>query len=139
MKKLLIILLTLSLFNCSTDDSNPVYENDPEATIVGRWILPGFESNFRLEFTETKRFDIYGLDGVFPTLEEFNEQNPQLTGLDWYYEGEVLVVDLNFGNFLRLTPEFTCNNYVVKWVDENGDDAGYYYRDGYDITNCDDL
>ena len=146
MKKVILFVLTLALFNCSSDDYNNDSDQDqqqliiPEATILGRWVVPGFESTIRYEFTDDgKRFDIYSTDGTFPTLEDFNAENPQLTGLDWYYEGDVLVVDLNFGNYSRLTPQFVCDNHVVKWIDENGEEFGFYYREDFDITSCQDV
>jgi len=139
MKKVLFILLTVTLFNCSSDDANIEPPTDQaEATILGRWVLQGFEDNIRYEFTETKRFTIYGIDGVFPTLEEFNQENPQLTGNDWSYEGSNIVVDLNFGNFLNVTPEFICDNYTVKLVNEEGETNSTLYREDYDVTTCAD-
>lgn len=143
MKKVTLILLTLVLFNCSNDDSPLQQEQQqiiPEATILGRWSLLGFEDNIRYEFTDQgKLFTIYGVDGVFPTLEEFNQENPGLTGLDWYYEDDVLVVDLNFGNYSRLTPQFVCDNYVVRWIDEDGGLFGFYYREDFDISSCQEV
>lgn len=136
MKKYLFILLALALVNCSKDDDNSNYDTNPEATILGRWVMPGFEQTIRLDFTESKRFDIYSVDGSFPTLAEFNAENPQLTGLDWYYEGAKIVVDLNFGNFQEFTPEFVCNNNVVRLLDDNGDVMGAYYREGFDYNSC---
>lgn len=139
MKKVLFILLAVVMCNCSSDDYNSNDNQDPEATILGRWVLQGFEQNIRVEFTETKKFTIYGSDGSFPTLEEFNLENPQLLGNDWYYEGDAIVVDLNFGNFSVLTPEFVCGNYAVKMLNENGETHSIYYREGYDISNCSDI
>ena len=135
----ILLLLTATLFNCSSDDAtiDPPTEL-AEATILGRWVLQGFEDNIRYEFTETKRFTIYGVDGVFPTLEEFNEQNPELTGHDWYYEGEKITVDLNFGNLSTLTPEFICDNYAVRLVNDEGEVNSVYFREDYDITACEE-
>lgn len=143
MKKVTLILLTLVLFNCSKDDSLQQQEQQqiiPEATLVGRWVLPGFESNIRYEFTDQgKLFTIYGVDGEFPTLEEFNEENPGLTGLDWYYEDDVVVVDFNFGNYSRQIPAFICDNNVVEWYNEAGEISNFYFREGFDISGCQDV
>lgn len=140
MKKFLLIVLTVTLFNCSSDDyNNDETQTIPEATILGRWVLMGFEDTIRYEFTETKRFSIYSVDGTFPTLEEFNQQNPQLTGHDWYYEGDKITVDLNFGNLSTLTPEFTCDNYVVRWLNDDGETHSIYYRENFDISGCSDI
>jgi hypothetical protein len=135
MKKTLFILLALTIFCCSTDDDNNM-SNDPDATILGRWVIVGFEDAIRYEFTAEKRFAIYSEDGVFPSLEEFNSQNPQLTGLDWFYDGDIVEIDLNFGNSSRLRPEFVCNNYVIQWYNEEGEPAGVYHREGFDISTC---
>ena len=140
MKKAAFILLILTVFNCSSDDNDFVATTDiPEATILGRWVLVGFEDTIRYEFTETKRFDIYSTDGTFPTLEEFNQTNPQLNGFDWYYEGDRVTVDLNFGNLSTLTPQFTCNNYVLKWLDDDGVAVTIYHREDYDLNDCTDI
>lgn len=140
MKKTLFILLALTMLHCSSDDSNiEAPTEQAEATILGRWALVGFEDAIRYEFTETKRFTLYSSDGVFPTLEEFNEENPGLTGNDWYYEGEKITVDLNFGNFLTLTPQFTCDNYVVKLLNDDGETHSIYFREDYDTSTCADI
>ena len=139
MKKFIGLLLAIVLVNCTTDsdyNDNENSANIPEATILGRWVLPGFESNIRIEFTEAKRFDIYGSDGVFPTLDEFNADNLDLRGLDWVYEGEKISVDLNFGNYFEFTPQFVCDNNVVHLIDDNGDSLGAYYREGFDYSSC---
>ena len=137
MQKALLLLLALTFINCTTDsdDTAPIQQT-PEATILGRWVPVGFEDAIRYEFTETKRFDIYSADGTFPTLEEFNLQNPLLIGLDWYYEGEQVTIDLNFGNFSTLTPQFVCDNYVLKWQNNLGETHSIYFREGYNITAC---
>lgn len=133
MKKVLFVLfMTLVFFSC--DDDQPT--NIAEATILGRWVPEGFEDNVRYEFTSDKRVTIYGTDGDFPTLEEFLEINPQLTGNDWVYEGEVVVVDLNFGNYSRLIPNFKCDNKVIEWKNEDGTTHSTYYREDHDINQC---
>jgi hypothetical protein len=138
MKKTLFILLALTLFNCSSDDNAQAPTDQAEATILGRWVLVGFEDAIRYEFTENKRFTLYSVDGEFPTLEEFNQENPGISGHDWYYEGEKITVDLNFGNLSTLTPEFTCNNYVVKLRNDEGEINSVYFRENYDISVCTD-
>ena len=139
MKKTLFILLALTMLNCSSDDNNTEAPTDQaEATILGRWVLVGFEDAIRYEFTDTKRFTLYSIDGEFPTLEEFNQENPGLTGHDWYYEVSKITVDLNFGNFSTLTPQFTCDNYVVKFINDEGETHSVYFREDYDISACAD-
>ncbi len=134
MKKLLfaLVVLSASLMSCDKEDM-PVI---PEATIEGRWVLEGFEETIRYEFTEDKRYTLYATDGVFPTLEEFIAENPGVGENDWYYEGEVIVIDLNFGNFSRVVPSFKCDNVVVDLIQEDGTLNSTLYRESHDITSC---
>lgn len=136
MKKVILgLLVALSFMSCEKEEMNGSDFN--EATILGRWVPEGFDDVVRYEFTEDKRFTIYGTgDGVFPTLEEFMAENPQLTGHDWDYDGETVVVDLNFGNYSRLVPNFKCGNEVVDWVDEVGGGHSTFYREGHDLASC---
>jgi len=140
MKNVIFILLAITIFNCSTNDDNSNKTPDiAEATIIGRWILMGFEDVIRYEFTENKRVTIYGLNGTFPTLEEFNQRNPKVSGNDWYYEGDKVTIDLNFGNLSSLTPEFVCGNKVLIWKSDDGETHSVYFRESYDISTCSEM
>lgn len=131
----LVLLLAIGFMSCENEEMD-LGTTDTEATILGRWQLEGLES-IRYEFTSTKRFDIYANDdGSFPTLEEFTAINPNLTGLDWVYDGDAIVVDLNFGNESRFVPKFKCNNEVVDLILEDGSSVGTYYREGHDFSAC---
>lgn len=135
--KISIFTLLLVIFTGCSNDDNDDQENSIEATIIGRWQVVGFDNVIRYEFTTDKLFTIYGDgSGVFPTLEEFMEDNPNLVGNDWYYEDNIVVVDLNFGNFSRLVPEFKCGNYVIDWIQDDSAVNGTYYREGHDISGC---
>lgn len=138
MKKLFLALLfATSFMSC---DKDLIQEDTMEATIVGRWQAVGFDDVIRYEFTEDKRYTIYGSDengeNPFPTLEEFMQQNPGLPGNDWVYDGEVVVIDLHFGNYSRLVPKFRCGNSVIDWISETGSLHSTYYREGFDISTC---
>ena len=135
----MMLLVAFTMFNCTEDNTTPPTDNTPDATILGRWVLQGFDDAIRYEFTENKRFTLYSVDGEFPTLEEFNTENPGLVGNDWYYEDDKIVVDLNFGNLSVLTPEFVCDNYAVRFSNEDGEIHSIYYREDYDISNCSDI
>ena len=144
MKKLILLFVLVGFFSsCDRVELNQIEEiilsqaSENEASIIGRWVLQGFESNIRYDFTETKRYTIYGDgSGNFPSLEEFLEANPTIPSNDWYYDGETVVVDLNFGNFSRLVPDFKCENAVADMVQENGDPHSTFYREGHDISAC---
>ena len=89
-------------------------------TILGRWI-PDENSLalVRYVFRDGIRVTLYrGDDESFPSLAEAL-QNPSLVK-DWHYEGRTVVVDLNFGNYQRLIPQFSSNNRVITWFFENG-------------------
>ena len=133
MRKLFLVLVfAASLIGCEKDE-NP---STIDATIIGRWHAVGFEEVVLYEFTADKRYTIYSSDGTFPTLEEFMAENPELRGHDWSYDGEVVVVDLNFGNFSRRIPTFRCDNYAIDWIGEDGTTGDTYFREGYDMSEC---
>lgn len=137
MKKLCLVLFAFSMFiGCEKNEVE--IPEIPDATILGRWVIKGdTDLNVRYEYTANKRFTIYKQDnGTYPTLAEFQAENPDLTGNDWEYSGDTIVVDLNFGNYSKLVPTFKCDNYVVDWTGEDGEQWGTYYRDGYDIAEC---
>ncbi len=126
--------MTTSLFNCKSDDSDDVMQ---DATLMGRWNLVGFEDTIRYEFTENKRYSIYSTDGkTFPTLNEVLLEQPNFMGLDWYYEGENVVIDLNFGNFSITTPEFKCSNNVIEFTNDDGELGQILFREGFDYNSC---
>ncbi|WP_452220657.1 hypothetical protein [Lacinutrix salivirga] len=136
LKITLVLLVVFTSVQCSSDDDNSQNTTPEEGTIIGRWKLADL-STVEYEFTTNKRFAIYQQnDGTFPTLEEFQLENPDLTGLDWEYDGDTVVVDLNFGNFSRLIPTFKCENKVIDWMDENNELHSTYYRVDHDITTC---
>ena len=137
LSQLALIVFVVVLFTQCTKENNSI-EPKIEATILGEWKLQGFE-NVRYHFTEDKRFTIYGSSDTtfaWPTLEAWRTENPQLRGLDWHYEGNEVVIDLNFGNIQRITPEFKCNNNVVSWTSTDGMVGEKYYRANHDIGSC---
>ena len=58
----LALLVALTFMSCEKEEI--LIDTSTEATILGRWVAEGFESNIRYEFTEDRRFSIYGTDGV---------------------------------------------------------------------------
>jgi hypothetical protein len=133
MKKLFLALIVLTtIMSCSSDDdATMTTENN---TIIGRWNISGFDNTMYV-FTETetekKRYTIYSTDGDFGDLDTAIP-NPN----DWYYENEILVIDLNFGNFSRTTPTFRCNGNVVDLINDDGEINTTLSREGFDIETC---
>jgi hypothetical protein len=125
MKKIiLLVLCTISLIGCSKDK-----DDNAKNTIIGRWHLVGFEDTVLYEFTPDFRYTFYSTDGTFGGLETAIP-NPN----SWVYEGNTIVIDLDFGNFSTFTPVFKCNGNVVDLVSEISTTT--LFREGYDINNC---
>ena len=138
MKRIVLLFFVLILFNCSSDNDENSNTEITEATLLGRWNLVGFEGSILYEFTPSKRYTFYSEDGNFPTLEEAQEQG-EFNGLDWFYEGNKVTIDLNFGNFSTLTPQFVCDNYVIKWINDDEEIHSIYFREGYNLSVCDQV
>lgn len=139
MRKVIFILFaSFLLINCSSiTDETLIQENIPEATLIGRWNLVGFENALLYEFTSTKRYTFYSTNGSFLSLKDLLAQNKNANiGLDWWYVGQKVSVDLNFGNISTLTPQFKCNNYVLNWLDDKGEIHSTYFREGYNYASC---
>lgn len=129
MKKLILsLVLVAALFSCSKDSVEPTNE---ENTIIGRWHLVGFEETVMYVFTENLRYTIYSTDGTFGDLDTAIP-NPN----SWSFDDDRLVIDLNFGNFLNVTPEFKCDGNVVDFLAEDGTTNSTLFRESYDISNC---
>lgn len=129
--KIIVLIFSLFLFlQCSN-----AADDNLNASIIGRWKIVGFD-NVQYEFTENKRYNIYATNNTFPTLQEFLQQNPNIAGLDWYYEGSAVVVDLNFGNLSKLTPTFKCSNNVIEWISEDTSVHSTFYKVNHDVSAC---
>jgi hypothetical protein len=123
-KTLLLLVLTTSLFSCSTNEDYLQEGN----TILGRWHPVGFEQTVIYEFTDDLRYTIYSIDGKFGGLETAIP-NPN----SWSLQAKKIVIDLNFGNISKLTLNFKCNGKVVDLVNPNGG-ISTYFRENY--SNC---
>lgn len=110
-------------------DDDPIL--DQECTVEGRWIIDGLEESTLYEFTDSLRYTIYSSEpGVFGTIED------AIPGPNsWYYEGDSIIVDLNFGNFLTAQPSFRCDCNVMDLSSEDGSN-GVYYKEDYAIADC---
>ncbi len=137
-KVLMLILVAVSFMSCEPEVILPGGPGaDSPGTILGRWIPEGFESNVRYEFTSEKRHTIYGDgSGEFPSLQDWVAENPGILEHDYVFQEDVVVIDLNFGNYSRLIPTYKCENLVIEWVNEAGETHSTFYREGHDIENC---
>lgn len=125
-KAFLVLMIAATIISCKKNDDNVSISG---TSIEGRWHLVGFEQTVMYEFTSELRYTINATDGNFGGVATANP-NPN----SWSYQGETLVIDLNFGNFLIATPIFRCNGNVVDLVAEQG--TSTLFREGYAISNC---
>lgn len=128
--KALLIVCIISFTSCESNDDT-MQEEMAENTIVGRWHIVGLEQTTMYVFTENLRHTIYSTDGNFGGIETAIP-NPN----DWVFEGDELVIDLNFGNFLRTELNFKCDGNVVEFVDAEGTVGTILFREGYDYASC---
>ncbi len=126
MKRFQVLIFATVFFSCSKG-TLPA----DDFSIIGRWHLVGFEQTVMYQFTASKRHTLYSTDGTFGGLETAIP-NPN----DWQFEGDMIVVDLNFGNFLRVTPNFRCNGEVVDLINEDGVVNTTLFREGYNRSAC---
>ena len=115
-KKILPLFTALFLVVGCTKDT-PTNSSDTEQyTLVGRWVLVGFEEAVLYEFTENLRYTIYASEpGVFGPINENMNPHP----VTHNYDGSI-TIDLHFGNFVTYTPEFSCEGRVVDlWLSDD--------------------
>ncbi|CAL2103723.1 conserved exported protein of unknown function [Tenacibaculum sp. 190130A14a] len=126
MKKVLTLLFIATVFlSCSSNNNDLIQEE----SLVGRWHLVGFEKTVLYEFTNDLRHTIYSTDGNFGSLSDaIPNPNP------WTYDGKELTIDLHFGNSLKASLDFKCNNNVVHLIASSG--TTILYREGYNYKNC---
>lgn len=121
----------LILVGCSGKEEELI----PEGSVLGRWNLVGSEGFIQYEFTKDKRYTFYKTEeDTFETIEALLATGR--VGNDWWYDGNKVVVDLNFGNYSVLLPKFVCNNNVINWFDENNELNSIFFKEGYNYSNC---
>lgn len=127
LKFILASLLFISVFiACSDDDS----DDQKDCTIEGRWIISGLNESTLYEFDNGLRYSIYSTtSGEFGTIEDAIP-NPN----EYSFEGDSLIIDLNFGNFSRTLPIYKCDCNVVELTNESG--VSLLYKEGYNIEDC---
>tara|TARA_B100000497_G_C7246964_1_gene177976 strand:- start:78 stop:479 length:402 start_codon:yes stop_codon:yes gene_type:complete len=112
MKKLLL-LASLLVFACSSDDSS---EDSPlpTYTIEGKWLIEGTvpAGNTMYLFEDGVRYTYYCVEGDCNALYnsyEANDGNHIPTTNPYTFENNVLTVDLHFGNELVTPVAFECD------------------------------
>ncbi|WP_298497175.1 hypothetical protein [uncultured Algibacter sp.] len=125
-KNILILILIVLSISCSNNDDNKSIKDN---TIIGRWHVVDFEDTVMYEFTNDLRYTIYSTDGNFDGLDSAIPNPNTWTNVD-----DELVIDLNFGNFLRAIPNFKCDGNVVDLVSQNG--TTVLFRENYIFNNC---
>ena len=112
MKKLLL-LASLLVFACSSDDSS---EDSPlpTYTIEGKWLIEGTvpAGNTMYLFEDGVRYTYYCVEGDCNALYnsyEANDGNHIPSPLNYTYENDILTVDLNFGSELVTPITFECD------------------------------
>ena len=148
MKRLLLLLLAVILFNCSEDDSNDnSLSDDP---IVGEWI--GYR-HFQIEDNEWVSFDLDDDLSAYTDKRIFNSDGTFL--LQEFYEGELEYEDEGLwerisDNEVKLTNnEFSmsfpmttfCSDNILKINAELGElvAINYVRKSTYNPNNCDEV
>ena len=116
-KKFLSLLLVLFLVLACSKDTPTNSSDGEDYTLVGRWVLVGFEQAVLYEFTENLRYTIYASEpGIFGSIEQ---AIPNPNPLTYNYDGSI-TIDLHFGNSFTFTPEFSCEGRVVNfWLSDD--------------------
>ncbi len=118
---LVVVVLFMTMISCDKDGND-------NCNIEGRWINEAFD-NTLYEFQGGLRYTIYSVDGSFGTIEDAIP-NPN----DYTETSDSLIIDLNFGNFQRSAPVYKCDCNVL----ELNAGASLYYKEGYNIEDCDE-
>ena len=132
-KFLLLFTLISSLIFMNCENSN---ELSSELTIQQKvvllegteWLLKGFEDSVMYTFKDGKQFTYYGTNSVF-------SKDPIPGTFDYTITGNLLTIDLHFGNIKSYEIEFSCNNTIVKFY-ENGALNKILYNKGSNYKSC---
>ena len=131
-KKYLSLFMVLFLVvGCMKDI--PTNSNDTEEyTLVGRWVMVGFEEAVLYEFTENLRYTIYASEpGVFGPIDEAMNPHPLIHN----YDGSI-TIDLHFGNSVTYTPEFSCEGRVVNFWLSDDEIHSTLIKENFNAGNC---
>lgn len=128
MKKLTINLVFLILTCLTWVSCDKTVDEPITCELQGRWIYDDFP-NTMIEFTDSLQYTIYSVDGKFGTRQDAIP-NPHT----YWFEGDSLVTDLNFGNKSSCKPYFKCNCMVLEL---HGPFAiAKMHKEGFDPATC---
>lgn len=128
---LFTLISTLTFTNCENSNELPseLTIQQKVALLEGtEWLLKGFEDRVMHTFKDGKKFTYYGTSSVF-------SENPIPEAFDYTINGNLLTIDLNFGNINSYEIEFSCNNSIVKFY-ENGELNSELYKKGSNYKSC---
>ena len=130
---------------CETVDSNITNNNDSNANsnnnyfIEGRWTYEGFNLNTMYEFINGKRYTYYCSSTALCDSTYWNslDSNDAIPGWNNYtFDGDTLIIDLNFGNMQVLPLIFECNGNIINFQDPLSPSNYDWWRVGIDTTDC---
>lgn len=128
----LVFFLALGFTSC--ENSNEIISTEltiqqKVALLEGsEWLLKGFEDRVMHTFKDGKKFTYYGTNNVF-------SETPIPGAFDYTITGNLLTIDLNFGNVKTYEVAFSCNNTIVKFY-ENGELNSELYKKDSNYKSC---
>ena len=132
-KSIFAILTVISfVFLTSCEDNQAdldTTQTKVELLESGEWLLKGFEDSVMYTFDNGERATYYGENGVFPS--------ESIPGKHAYsFQDEKMTLDLNFGNIFTYDLQFSCDNNIVEFYDDNGELNSILYRKNSNYQNC---
>ena len=133
MKKFLLILFAELFLVVGCMKDIPTNSSDSENyTMIGRWVMVGFEEAVLYEFTENLRYTIYASEpGVFGPIDEAMNPHPVIHN----YDGSI-TIDLHFGNSVTYIPEFSCEGRVVDFWLSDGEKHSTNLKENFNTGDC---
>ena len=118
-----LLLTSLTWISCNKEVTEPT-----TCELQGRWIYDDYP-NTMIEFTDSLQYTIYSVDGKFGTRQDAIP-NPHT----YWFEGDSLVTDLNFGNKSTCKPYFKCNCMVLELHSPFA--IAKMHKEGFDPATC---
>lgn len=128
---LFTLISTLTFTNCENSNELPTELSIQQKVALlegSEWLLKGYEDRVMHTFKDGKKFTYYGTNNVF-------SETPIPGAFDYTITGNLLTIDLNFGNVKTYEVAFSCNNTIVKFY-ENGELNSELYKKGSNYKSC---